>query len=146
MTDDKAFGRFNNLKGIMFLINPHTYTLAGRLLFAIAVSLTVVSISIEIMWWAEGGEPGRPAILVLICRDLAGGVLVFFLGGAMLRFAGVPLRKDDVRNSSGTFSAIQAQQTGADNAEQPNRMYCSTCKEEVEVDDDDRCMKCRWPI
>ncbi|PHQ33779.1 hypothetical protein CEE69_17750 [Rhodopirellula bahusiensis] len=134
--------------GFMIDKDPHAFTILGRILLLFAILLPVASVSLEILWRAETGESGTTALPVLILRDFAGGVFVFAIVGFLLRKCGIRLRKDDVRSSKGAYVTLKSQQptSPSTSAMEPALEYCSTCKEQVEVDDDYRCVKCRWPI
>ena len=127
--------------------DPHAYTIPGRLLMLVAIVLPIAATSLEILWRGKAGASGI-AMPALVLRNFAGGLVVFGVGGFLMRKLGIAFRKDDVRVASGAFVALQSQQVDSAMTDTagPRFEYCSSCKKEVELDDDDRCVECRWTI
>lgn len=75
--------------------HPLPYTLAGRVLLLICILLGCVGPCYSIYVLYESGWSGSYPIYMLVAPYIVGAVLTFFAGGALLRFCGIAVRKDE---------------------------------------------------
>lgn len=129
--------------------DPHAYTLPGRLLLVFVILLPIVGTWGTIYLLADSLPSGRYPVLLFAVPYVLLSALLFFAGSSTLRKFGYRVRKDDAISTDGKITSLSLpddESTLEANVSLNNTAFCSTCNKEVEIDEDERCIHCRWPV
>jgi len=129
--------------------DPHAYTLPVRLLLIVVILFPVGGTWATIYFLAESLPSGRYPEFFFAAPFAIISPLLFVLGTWTLRSLGYRVRKDDVVGGDGRVAFMRSR-VGEWNQEvslpSSSMAFCSTCNKEVKIDDDLRCIHCRWPV
>ncbi|TWU10333.1 hypothetical protein Pla52o_57070 [Novipirellula galeiformis] len=79
-------------------------------------------------------------------RDGGGGFVIYRLLSFALRRFGIATRSDDQIGDQGSF-APKTRADFADSAADGKHFYfCSPCDQDMEIDENDRCVRCRYTV
>lgn len=106
----------------------------------------MASIGLELAYRSSTGDDRSPALPVLVLRDSVGGLVAFQFFAFLARRFGFAIRTNDIASERGAFAPKPRPDFADVSVDGKRTYYCSICSKDMEIDDDDRCVGCRYAV
>ena len=101
---------------------------------------------LELAYRSSTGEDRSPAIPIAVLRDSVGAFVLFHMLSFAVRKFGLPVRTDDQNDDQGSIVPKPREDFATKSAIGARVYFCSTCGQDMEIDDDYRCTECRYTV